>query len=63
MPEPELTVTTAVLLLLHVPPVVASESVAVLPVQRVVVPVIAEIEALTVTIFVAVALPQLLVTV
>jgi hypothetical protein len=35
------TVATAVLLLAHVPPVVASERVVVLPVQIVVVPVIA----------------------
>ena len=55
------TVATAVLLLLHTPPVVTSLSVVVLPAQTVGVPVIAAGvtgNEFTVTIFVADALPQ-----
>ena len=49
-PEGEPTVAIAVLLLLHVPPVVASPSVVVAPAQTLVVPVIAAGAGLTVTV-------------
>ena len=60
-----LTVAMATLLLLQVPPVVASVSVFVAPWQKVVTPEIvpAETPEITVTVVVAVAAPQLLVTV
>ena len=60
-----LTVATVGVLLLHTPPVVASVNVAVVPVQTVVVPVMLPALGVpdTVTVVVALALPQLLVTV
>ena len=63
-PEPLMEATEA-LLLLQVPPDVAFESVVVPPTHTVLVPVIvpADGEGLTVTDCVAVAVPQLLVTV
>lgn len=62
---PEFTVATAVLLLVHVPPVVEALSVVVVPVQIVVVPVIDPAEGAPFTVTVATALfePQVLVTV
>ena len=61
----ELTEAIALLLLLQVPPDVASANVVVAPTQTVVVPVIGDTVApvLTVTIAVAEAVPQALVTV
>ena len=58
------TAATAALLLLHVPPAVASDNVVVAPVHTVVVPVIVPAVgvAVTVTVAVAVAVPQALVT-
>ena len=50
---PEVTVATAVLVLLHAPPVGVHDSVVVAPVHTVVVPVIAPIVPLTVTTLVA----------
>ena len=60
-----LTLATAGLLLLQLPPLVASASADVLPAQNVVVPVMAATVApvLTVTVLVAVAVPQALVSV
>ena len=60
-PVDELTVATAVLLLLHVPPVVASVNVAVFPTHALMVPPIAAGLAFTDAILVAV--PHVLVTV
>ena len=61
----ELTVALAVLLLLHVPPAVASLNVVVAPLHTDAVPVIVPAvgAALTVTTLVATAAPQLLITV
>jgi hypothetical protein len=53
-PEPETTVATEVLLLVHAPPPVASVSGVVAPVQTVVVPVMGAAARLTVTDVVAV---------
>ncbi len=50
---PDVTVATAVLVQLHAPPVGVHDNKEVVPVQRVVVPVIAPIAPLTVTTFVA----------
>lgn len=66
IPVDEPTVATAVLLLLHVPPVVALFSVVVAPTHAESVPVIVPAvdgAAFTVAIAVVIALPQLLVTV
>lgn len=49
-----LIVATVIVLLAHVPPVVALDSTVVLPVHRVAVPVIGDGKARTVTVFVAV---------
>lgn len=60
-----LTLATAVLLLLHTPPVTASLNVVVPPVHTVMVPVMVPADGVpdTVTVVVALAVPQLLVTV
>ena len=60
-----LTLATAALLLLHVPPVVALLRVVVLPAHTFIVPVItpADEPVLTVMVLVAVVVPQLLTTV
>lgn len=60
---PLLMVPTAVLLLLHVPPVLASESVVVEPTQTVDAPAMGSGSGLTVITLVVVATPQPLVTV
>ena len=58
------TVAMAVLALTHVPPVMASESVVLLPAHTLVVPVMvpADGDELTVTTFVVAKVPQLLLT-
>ena len=63
-PVAGLTEATALLLLLQLPPAVASLNVVVAPLHTVVVPVIAAtaVPVVTVTVVVAVAVPQLLVT-
>ena len=60
-----LTVATPAVLLLHTPPAAASANVVAVPVHTVVVPVIVPAVGVadTVTVVVAVAVPQLLVTV
>jgi hypothetical protein len=59
----ELIVAIAVLLLVHIPPVVLLDSVVVLPVQAASTPVIVPVVTVTVSDFVAYALPHTVVDV